>query len=741
MENNRDQELLTKKRNKITATSEGEALEADKMEQSPKTLMKLLEEEEYGKEVVEMWTIGDNERNEWLQRQEAFLDEYDEFISPIYSAPSDWAASLHLPIAFTVSKTFHARFFAAVFSQDPMFTLSSRTEANVEREATATDVLNYALKDWANDYAGIEEEIDRVIWNWVIRGVGILKMGWEKRYQKYKGVVTHTVPVSQTVRGPDGQAVPVIVNTEVKSEEDIVELDFDGPVIKKIAPEDLVLIGGNGDPDKADAVIESCYLTASELYTLADRKIFDLEAVKKTIESGKQYIGSASNEGIKQLQSENSGVYNTNSTVELERYQILEAYIKKDVYDTGINSDLVVWVHKNSNTILRATFLNRIDSQTRKRPYAKFDFHKRDNQTYGIGLIELTYSICKEIDAINNMKMDFGLLSSMPFGYYRATASISQQNIPIEPGVLIPLDNPQADVFFPNLGNRTAWGSNEIQFLYALIERLTGLSDLNYGVLGAQGAARTASGVSAIMSESNTNLDIFLRRLNRGMKKMLNYTFAMIQDKMPAGLEFRVTGSDGNAYFRRVKDRKEIAGKFDFSLEPNSAASNPSVRANTAQQIYNMTANPLDLQLGIITPLNRYEATKNLLISMGVRDYSKYIQKPQGMERQFTPEEVVNRRLAGINVQLNPMMDIEGIINYVDTIMNTDELLGQFNETGAVALAALMQEAQQMLSAMQEMAKQRAVATQMQSNAVQSQQQAAPAATPGAQPLQTGEGA
>jgi hypothetical protein len=724
-----------KKRKPITEMTDGTSVEAEVQEQSPKNLLKILRDENYGNEVSDMWSTANNDRSAWLERQEAFLDEYDEFITPIYNSPADWSANLHLPIAFTISKTFHARFYQAIFSQDPPFTVTARKEANTDREQTLSDLLRYTVKDWANDYTGIEDEIDKWLWHWVTRGVGIMKMGWEKRYQKFKDVVTETIQIPQTIMSPDGMSEVVMVPKENKVERDVVELDFDGPLIKHINPEDIVIIGGGGDPDKADAVIESVYMTASELYSLVDRGVFDKAAVEATIEHGNQRLGNTQNEGIKNYQANNAGYSTPDSNAELQRYRVLEAYIKKDVYESGINSELVVWVDESSKQILRANFLNRVNSKTRKRPYAKIDFYKRDGQTYGIGLIELTYSICKEIDAINNMKQDFGLLSTMPFGYYRATSSMSVQSLPIEPGVLIPLDDPTRDVYFPQLGNRTGYGNSEIQFLYSLIERLTGLSDLNYGVLGAQGAARTASGVQAIMSESNTNLDIFLRRINRGMKKLLNYTSAMLQDKMPPGMEFRVLGNDGQAYFRQIKSRNEIAGKFDFELEPNSAASNPSVRLNTAQQVYSLVQNPLALQLGIVTPGTFYEAMKGLMISMGIKDYSKYITKPQGFTRNYTPEEIVNRRLAGVPLKLDPTMDVVGVLTYIEEIMSNDDLLGQFSEQGAIQLAQLAQEAQQLQQAMEQMAQQKAVASQMQSNAANSLQQTAQQAAPqGAMP-------
>lgn len=726
---NDDQETAEKRKITFKKELEPQTASADK---SPKKLVKMLNEENFGADVGNMWEQGNGDRMMWLTRQQAFLDQYDEFLDPIIEAPAPWAADLHLPVALSIGKTFHARFYAAIMGQEPICNVKARKAANEERTQIVQDLMQYTLKNWANDYSGIEQEMDSFIWNWCMRGTAFFKMGWDKKYSKIIDVVKKQVPTIQYVVNPEtGQEEAIEVMQEIEVEEEVIQEDCNAPRISRVAPEDLLIIGGKGDVDQADAVIESCMMTASDLWTLADQGIFDADVVREVIEAGGDQISGQMQNGIKQMQVEKAGESSLDKNFDLQKYQVLEAYVKKDVFDSGINSDLVLWIHKQSNKILRATFLHRINKKTKKRPYAKADFYVREGQNYGIGLIELTYSICNEIDALNNMAMDFGLLSSMPFGYYRASSNISQESLPIEPGSLIPVDDPSA-IMFPNLGARQSFSMQYLQFLYSIIERLTGINDLNLGVIGGQGATRTASGVNALMSESNANLDIFLRRLNRGIKKMFKYTFALVQSNMPPGFEFRIFGDDGNQYFRQLKSRDEIAGEYDFELEPNSSSSNPGIRQQNAMAIMQMTGNPLDIQLGIITPLQRYESLKNYLVSMGVRDYGRFLQKPPQQMRVFTPEELANRILSGVDTMLTPEQDLQGFIAYVDQITKDDQLLGQFNEQQAISLVRKQQEAMQMMQALEQMQAQQANAQQMRVNAGQSANQTVQQAMPGA---------
>jgi hypothetical protein len=721
MENfNNDQKVLEEGRKDAF---KGKIPEASLRDQIPKKLLNKLKSKDINvaEEVTFIWESGNANRTQWLENLRDLLFEFEEFVEPIYDAPYNWSSTLHLPIAYTLCRTFHSRMNSALLNFDPPFTVEARQEANSDRAPLVQELMGYAFKDWANKYQGVHEVLDRWIWSWVTSGRGILKYRWERSYSKFIDVVEVPKPTTSFAIDERGNEIIVPGMEMVEEEQEVIINTCNAPAVEYIQLEDLLIVGGEGDPDAADAVIHQQYLTASELWSLVDQGIFERDAVEATIRSGEQLKANDVTGMVKQDRSEINN-NNLDVTHDLKRYRILEAYIKRDIDGSGIASDLIVWVAHESRSLLRATYLHRT-SKSGKRPFCAIDFHRRTDTTNPVGLVELTYSLTKEMDAMHNMRIDFGLLSTMPFGFYRASSSLAQEKIPFEPGALIPLDNPQADVYFPNLGNRTSFGFQEEAALYQIIERMTSVSDLALGVLGAQGAARTATGARVVSAESNTNLDIYLKRMNRGFKKLLQGMFEMIQERIEPGFQFRLLGDDGNNYWRSIKSREEIRGIYDFELEGSSANSNKQVQMDTAQQLYQITANPLDIQLGLISPQERYEAVKHYLQSLGVKNFSKYIRKPDGTTRLFTPEEIANRILAGVDVRLGPEQDLQGFVNYVQTIIDTDELLGQFNEQQTILLASKMQEAQQMLSALKEMAAQQANAAQMQNNAAMSSQQ------------------
>jgi hypothetical protein len=250
------------------------------------------------------------------------------------------------------------------------------------------------------------------------------------------------------------------------------------------------------------------------------------------------------------------------------------------------------------------------------------------------------------------------------------------------------------------------------------VERLTSISDMSLGIMsGNQGAARTATGARALVGEASANLDIYLRRLNRGWKSALKYLFHMMQDRLPPGFMFRIEGDNGHQYWERVESRETLAGMYDFEVEGNSANSNKQIQLEQANLLYQVTGNPIDLQLGIVSPRERYEAIKHMLKANGVKDFAKFVREPNQIPSLLSPLEIANRVLTGIDVPLDPTQDLQGFITLVQEILKNDELLGQFTQYDAAALVGKMQEAMNLMAAIQQQQAQTAAVQQQQLNA------------------------
>jgi hypothetical protein len=130
------------------------------------------------------------------------------------------------------------------------------------------------------------------------------------------------------------------------------------------------------------------------------------------------------------------------------------------------------------------------------------------------------------------------------------------------------------------------------------------------------------------------------------------------------------------------------------------------------------------LQLGIITPTQRWEALKNWFMSRQIKNFAHFIAKPQGYQYTNAPIEEINQLLRGIQVPVLPQGDHEGFLQLWEEFKNNDELLGQFNEQQTILVEVQARKHAQMLQALQAQQAQLANTQQQQMNAQQSGQQA-----------------
>lgn len=687
-------------------------VEAPLREQIVAKLRKTLVDRGVPSKLEEVWRLGNADRADWLTRQKEYLAEVDEFVKPIYKASTTWGSSLHLPTTLTIARTYHARMQSALIGTNPPFTAKALKGANADRAMLVQELMGYTLNNWVNDYTGIGQFVDDWLWSWITTGLGLAKVSWKTEYTRYMDVETQMQPSAAGDLAPDVE--PPLVPVEVEVERTVKACD--APSIMALDNEDVLIVGGGGDPQKADYVLEQAYYTADMLWQLVDRRIFNKEAVERILEGGPDMKGGEQVNQIKTLKAENGGESQLDKSFEAAKYQILECYLKYDVDGSGIASDVIAWIHPRSKEMLAATYLRR-RMPTGYRPYYRIDFYRRKGSTYPAGMVELLYSLSKEIDAMHNIILDVGVLTSQPFGFYRPTGSLAGENLPIEPGSLIPLDNPQGDVYFPNLGNRVSFGYQEMGFLNGIIERFMSVSDITFGSTGSQGASRTATGTRTLVQETNANLDVVIRRMHVGWSGILKHLFALLQIKIEPGFMFRLLGDDGNDVWATITP-DDIKGSYDFILEPNSANSNKQIQLDIATQIYQATANPLDMQMGLITPVERYEAIKNYYQALGVKNYSRYVRKPAGGP-QFTPKDYVEAALAGVRLPLTPNIDLGGIVEFGQSVLENDNYVGQFSEQQMISLVNLVQEAGEMLQAMQAQQAQSANQMQQQANAQQ----------------------
>lgn len=716
-----DRKFLGSKRNR--KPDEGSEVRLDEYfkahlrDATVESLVNKCDDLEIGKKVQNMWLQHNTHISEHLERMRK-LENWDEYLDD-FETGYDGTSNIHLPIPMIVLKTFHARMYQALLAVDPPFSVRAMQEAYKDDEEMVYGLMQWTLKEWCNYNEGIEEVADQWLWEWCGWGASGLKVRWECKYSRYMDVVdtyqqgpsSYEIIINPETGTIEEVEKPSIVRSQ--RETPVTEKIYEGPIIELVNKEDIAIIGGK-NVQTCDAIIHRAWMTSSQLQTEAMRRVFNQDKVDEMIDAGPHAEGGKEGMNVHTDREINSGKQTLDINEDHDRYEILEAYLEVDVNGDGLNESIIVWVDNNSGTILRATYTHRV-LRGGKRPFAFSEFLPRKDHGYAMGLLELLHPISVEMDMIHNIKVDIGIMAAQPIGFYRAATGLDPVKLKIKPGDLIPVDDPGNHVNFPNLGDRSGFFKEEEAILFQYVERLTSINDINTGTLGRQGAARTATGVSQLVAENSANLDIFIKRMQRGWRQMLKVLWQMLQQRLPNGTEFRVTGRDGKEYFRTA-NRMDIQQRVDFFLDATSVSSNRQLVLEQSMQVLAQMMNPMFLQLGITSPMGAYEALKDYFKGLGRNDYARFITKPQNVVRQLTAEEELSRILHGKTVPVTPDMDHERFIELAQEIIAEDEAIKVYGEQKISNVRAQMQQHQAIMEAMQSQANQIAQAQQQSYN-------------------------
>lgn len=574
------------------------------------------------------------------------------------------SSDLHVPLIFIYGKATHARLWQVVGQQMNFFAVEANHEAFADKEDVVRRFMNWTLSKWTNRGLGARDVFDRWLEDICFEGSGILKLRWDRWSETFMDVEDEA-EISELSRF-NPQTFASETTSDIKFSQKNVERTVvrEAPHLGRVLIEDFFMPPGFDSPQRAPWCAQRVYFTDEELKIRAKENKFDSDVVEEilTIRSNKyQDVRSSSQRENRIAASELEGI-NARQSLEdraepyNESHPVIEwygrAYVTKKVDDSVIENmdelprEVVVWVHEASRKVLGWTYLHRVNPAG-IRPFFKADFIPSKYRAFGIGVSELLYSTNNHVDAVHNLKLDNGILSSLQFGFYRAASAIKPQNIRLEPGNLYPVEDIN-DVKFVNFPFLGGFANQEEQVLNQYAERILAISDLQLGqTRGVSGAVRNATGANLLSRESNIQLNIHFDRIARALNLMLRSLFNLARERMPATLFFRVTGEDGRPIFSKV-NRSDLAGDFDFDISVDILSASEQEKQQRAVLMLQTLLNPAALQMGIVTPSNLYNVYREFVKVHGIKRVDDVLTKPQGYTGQMlTSSERIFRIVLG----------------------------------------------------------------------------------------------
>jgi hypothetical protein len=227
---------------------------------------------------------------------------------------------------------------------------------------------------------------------------------------------------------------------------------------------------------------------------------------------------------------------------------------------------------------------------------------------------------------------DSGTMSTVPFFFYRATSNMRPEVIRMYPGEGYPLNDPQKDVNFPQVGNQgQAFGFNMLALLQQMEERLTTIGELQLGRVphGKASALRTVQGMQTVLAQGDARPERVLRRFFIGLTQIWRIIHSLNQAFLPKNKQFLIAGhkEKNKDPYGVVDSPTKIRGEFMFDFSANALNTSKEALQMALQQMLGTYVSELNIMLGIMTPEGAYRLQRDWGKALGP-DPDKYLTPP-----------------------------------------------------------------------------------------------------------------
>ena len=298
--------------------------------------------------------------------------------------------------------------------------------------------------------------------------------------------------------------------------------------------------------------------------------------------------------------------------------KVIRWYGFYDVDGMGFEKSIRVMASKDYETYLGGIAMKDV-TKSGRRPLemAKYgSYLDRIDSLNGEGVLEQVREMSEEVDAIFNQMTDANTLSILRPGFYDPSGDIDAPALKLAPNKLIPVSDPQNNVYFPEFRIQVESLINAIRLVLEFIERLTAASSYVMGreseIVGGSG---TATRTNAIMQSAEIRFARPVERLKTSAGKIMLIVLDLIQLNIPPGMETRIMGEKGEQIFGEGElDSDSITGQYDAYQANDPSMGSKQIERELMSMLYSILMQNLIVGTD---PAKIYHATAKLLKAYG----------------------------------------------------------------------------------------------------------------------------
>ncbi len=456
--------------------------------------------------------------------------------------------------------------------------------------------------------------------------------------------------------------------------EDVV--DYEGPEFSPLEPDDLIVPAEEVRTiHQFSYVIRRVRVTPDELLQgEEDGRYQNIAKNWKTILNMAQHGTQRQFEGeeIKLERDQAEGVQYQHPLSSGEWITVLEWYgkwrpLKSGKKDGGEwdfdrremrQKDFVVRYLWDLNIIIGVQSLEDLyPTMKNRRPFVESSMCK-DGTYWSPGMAEMLIDLEDELKVNHNLSTESAQFAATPMFGYRPAAGVTADTFKAEPGLFIPLDNPQTDIRELTVTANLEAATWKEQTILSYMEKLTGQGDLQMGRQSDRpNAPRTATQTVKLLEEGNVRISLDTKVLQEDMSLVLTHFWQLEYMFTPEQTFFRVTEEDADGLFpvnngAAVLTSEDRDGRYDFRLKfANSVWSKEAKKEQALARYQIDLQNPLIVQ----NPRALWAITKQVHEVLGDPDFASLVPEPPAPDISVDPREEWVRMQEGEDVHVNPV--------------------------------------------------------------------------------------
>ena len=502
-------------------------------------------------------------------------------------------SNINIPIAQICVDTVVASLVNSLFSVDPLFQCEAYADATEEKLNAAKKIQNFLR------YATNEEIEDffLTLIEWAeqmsIYGTGIGKLIWLTEREK-RGYYDE---IGEVIYSKEGKP---ILKRGTKWREEIV---YDAPYFSVVDLDNFVAPYGSKN-------IRNCYFVAEKIFLpipILKQRMKDNWYEKHDI----TYV-ARSEEEIEKVQNETQGILVSDQSFEgvyiwdYWGFAPLEGEIEVKAHIVMVDGQPII-LRREENPYFH-----------QMPPYIKVNFTQEPNRFWGIGVVEPIYPLQQAINTIHNQRIDnMSLVVNKAFTFVADGIINSEDDIQIFPGAKIEV-NDHESVRILEMGDVKLSSDREESMLVDYVQRQSGVTDMNLGILPNAARRSPATSMLAVMGEGNKKLEMRIKGFREPLKQMADILKILYYQFMPEERSFKAPGAD---VFESITP-EDFRYDVRFKISSTTLTDSPEIRKQNLLSMYALLSKNA---LIMSNPKAAFLLTREVLRSSGLANVDEIL--------------------------------------------------------------------------------------------------------------------